>query len=148
MREVKDEIRQLIDELKNLSAKNETLRIQNDNANTKIRSLTEESKAWKTKYDSISMELRSFKVRSVQMDHQDLSKDYFLKPNPDGAIGHQYVIEYQTAIDELMKTSRYLIKFLVFLFQSFFPFFFFDFSFFIFFFCFLGQVNQPTFCSP
>ncbi|KAI7893447.1 uncharacterized protein EV154DRAFT_479451 [Mucor mucedo] len=106
VREVKDEIRQLIDELKNLSAKNETLRIQNDNANTKIRSLTEESKSWKTKYDSISMELRSFKVKSVHMDHQDLSKDYFLKPNEDGAIGHQYIIEYQTAIDELMKTSR------------------------------------------
>lgn len=64
------------------------------------------------------MELRSFKVKSVHMDHQDLSNDYFLKPNPDGAIGHQYIIEYQTAIDELMKTSRYLIKFCLF-FRSF-----------------------------
>lgn len=54
------------------------------------------------------MELRSFKVRSIQVDHhQDIAKEFFLKPNPNGAIGQQYIIEYQTAIDELMKTSRY-----------------------------------------
>ncbi|KAI8077222.1 hypothetical protein BDF21DRAFT_400383, partial [Thamnidium elegans] len=82
VREVKDEIKQLIDELKNLSTKNETLRIQNENADIKIRNLTEESKIWKTKYDNINVELRSFKR-------------------------HQYIIEYQTAIDELMKTSRF-----------------------------------------
>lgn len=52
------------------------------------------------------MELRSFKVKSVHMDHQDLSKEFFLKPTSQGAIGHQYIIEYQTAIDELMRTSR------------------------------------------
>ncbi|KAI8094222.1 hypothetical protein BDF21DRAFT_331557 [Thamnidium elegans] len=106
VREVKDEIKQLIDELKNLSTKNETLRIQNENADIKIRNLTEESKNWKTKYDNINVELRSFKVRSIHIDHQDISKEFFLKPIPNGAIGHQYIIEYQTAIDELMKTSR------------------------------------------
>lgn len=52
------------------------------------------------------MELRSFKVKSIHMDHQDLSQEFFLKPNPKGAIGQQFIIEYQTAIDELMKTSR------------------------------------------
>lgn len=55
------------------------------------------------------MELRSFKVKSVHLDHQDLSKEYFLKPTPNGAIGHQFIIEYQTAIDELMKSSRYIL---------------------------------------
>lgn len=39
-------------------------------------------------------------------ENQDLQRDYFLKPVANGAIGHQYIIEYQTAIDELMKTSR------------------------------------------
>lgn len=106
VREVKDEIKQLIDELKNLSSKNETLRIQNETAESTIRSLTEETKVWKTKYESINMELRSFKVKSVHLDHQDLSKEYFLKPTANGAIGHQFIIEYQTAIDELMKSSR------------------------------------------
>lgn len=52
------------------------------------------------------MELRSFKVKSVALDNQDLSTDFFLKPNSNGAIGHQFIIEYQSAIDELMKTSR------------------------------------------
>lgn len=106
VREVKAEIKQLIDELKNLSSKNETLRIQNETAESTIRSLTEETKVWKTKYESINMELRSFKVKSVHLDHQDLSKEYFLKPTANGAIGHQFIIEYQTAIDELMKSSR------------------------------------------
>lgn len=52
------------------------------------------------------MELRSFKVNSMDLDSQDLSKEFFLKPNSNGAIGQQFVIEYQTAIDDLMKTSR------------------------------------------
>jgi hypothetical protein len=39
-------------------------------------------------------------------ENQDLQKEYFLKPVTNGAIGHQFIIEYQTAIDELMKTSR------------------------------------------
>jgi hypothetical protein len=36
----------------------------------------------------------------------DPSKELFLKPTPKGAIGHPYIIEYQTAIDELMQVSR------------------------------------------
>lgn len=52
------------------------------------------------------MELRSFKVNSIMLDKQDMSQDFFMKPNPKGAIGQQFVIEYQTAINDLMKTSR------------------------------------------
>jgi hypothetical protein len=49
------------------------------------------------------MELRNYKVKSMQFDP---SKELFLKPTPKGAIGHPYIIEYQTAIDELMQVSR------------------------------------------
>lgn len=45
----------------------------------------------------------------MDVDNEDLSQEFFLKPNPHGAIGQQFVIEYQTAIDDLMKTSRYPI---------------------------------------
>ncbi|KAI7905497.1 uncharacterized protein BX663DRAFT_499944 [Cokeromyces recurvatus] len=106
VREVKAEIKQLIDELKNLSSKNEALRLQNEEANNEIRHLTQETKSWKRKYESASTELRSFKVQSINLDQQDLSKEFFLRPISKGAIGHQFVIEYQAAIDDLMKTSR------------------------------------------
>ncbi|ORE10337.1 hypothetical protein BCV72DRAFT_221648 [Rhizopus microsporus var. microsporus] len=106
VKEVKNEIRILIEELKSLSEKNESLRIQKEQADATIQSLTEETKSWKTKYEGISMELRNYKVRSMQFDHNDISKEFFLKPTSNGAIGHQYIIEYQTAIDELMRTSR------------------------------------------
>ncbi|KAI9483555.1 MAG: hypothetical protein EXX96DRAFT_558627 [Benjaminiella poitrasii] len=106
VREVKAEIKQLIDELKQLSSKNESLRVQNEKAGNEVRHLTQEIKSWKRKYESASIELRSFKVQSVNLDQRDLSKEFFLRPDPKGAIGHQYVIEYQSAIDELMKTSR------------------------------------------
>lgn len=65
------------------------------------------NKSWKRKYETVSMELRSFKVIPMDIDNEDLSREFFLKPNPNGAIGQQFVIEYQTAIDDLMKTSRY-----------------------------------------
>ncbi|CAO3664699.1 unnamed protein product [Rhizopus stolonifer] len=104
VQEVKSEIRNLIVELKNLSEKNETLRVQKEQADAAIQSLTEESKSWKTKYESIHAELRNYKVKSMQFDPNDLSR--LLKPTTTGAIGHQFIIEYQTAIDELMRTSR------------------------------------------
>ncbi|KAG0749092.1 hypothetical protein G6F57_005882 [Rhizopus arrhizus] len=103
VQEVKNEIRILIDELKSLSEKNESLRSQKEQADITIQSLTEEAKSWKTKYESINMELRNYKVKSMQFDP---SKELFLKPTPKGAIGHPYIIEYQTAIDELMQVSR------------------------------------------
>ncbi|KAL9544193.1 hypothetical protein MBANPS3_007742 [Mucor bainieri] len=106
VREVKQEIKQLIEELKNLSGKNETLRIQNEKAEAEIRNLSQETKSWRRKYETVSMELRSFKVKSVALDNQDISTDFLIKPSAKGAIGHQFIIDYQSAIEELLKTSR------------------------------------------
>jgi hypothetical protein len=36
----------------------------------------------------------------------DTTSELFLKPTPSGVIGQNYIIDYQTAIDDLMKTSR------------------------------------------
>ncbi|CAO3698240.1 unnamed protein product [Rhizopus stolonifer] len=104
VKEVKAEIRVLIKELKNLSEKNENLRSEKEQTNATIYSLTEEAKTWKTKYESISMELRNYKAKSIQFDPNDVSR--LLKPTPNGAIGHPYIIEYQRAIDDLMIASR------------------------------------------
>ncbi|KAI8636468.1 hypothetical protein BD408DRAFT_426099 [Parasitella parasitica] len=106
VREVKNEIKQLVEELKSLSDKNENLRIQNEKADIEIRSLSQETRSWRRKYETISMELRSFKTRSIAIEGQDLSTNFLLKPTPNGAIDHQFIIDYQSAIDELMKTSR------------------------------------------
>ncbi|KAI9247869.1 hypothetical protein BY458DRAFT_526835 [Sporodiniella umbellata] len=104
VQEVKSEIRLLIDELKSLSEKNESLRLDKEKSDAAVLALTEESKRWKTKYESINMELRNYKVKSIQFDISDVSK--LIKPTPKGAVGHSCIIEYQTAIDELMKASR------------------------------------------
>ncbi|KAI8876796.1 hypothetical protein K501DRAFT_288716 [Backusella circina FSU 941] len=108
VKEVKDEIKQLIEELKNLSTKNEELRTKKDTLDSTITTLTEELKSWKTKYESAHFELRSFKAKSVQYEPplHDTTNELFLKPTPTGVIGQNYIIDYQTAIDDLMKTSR------------------------------------------
>jgi hypothetical protein len=65
-------------------------------------------KSWKSKYESAHFELRSFKAKSVQYEAplHDTTSELFLKPTPSGVIGQNYIIDYQTAIDDLMKTSR------------------------------------------
>ncbi|KAI8986946.1 hypothetical protein BDB01DRAFT_784030 [Pilobolus umbonatus] len=105
VRKVKDEIKQLLGELKNLSSTNEELRIEKEQAEETIQQLTAENKTLKSKCDNMSIELRSFKARSLYIDKLDLQPE-FLKPNKQGAINQQHVIEYQTAVDELIRTSR------------------------------------------
>ncbi|KAI9252453.1 hypothetical protein BY458DRAFT_523041 [Sporodiniella umbellata] len=102
---VKNESRQLIEELKQLSEKNENLRMEKERAENEIERLCEESKAWRTRYESLQSEMRTYKVRSVQYDPGDaLSR--VLKPTSKGAIEHPLILEYQKAIDALMQTSR------------------------------------------
>ncbi|KAI8370242.1 hypothetical protein BD560DRAFT_396821 [Blakeslea trispora] len=106
VREVKNEMKQLIEEIKNLSVKNEELRSEKEKADTQIKAMADEMKAWKRKYETISMELRSFKVKSISLENANVPSELLLKPSSKGAIAHQYIIDFQTAIDELMRTSR------------------------------------------
>ncbi|KAI8365051.1 hypothetical protein EDC96DRAFT_510303 [Choanephora cucurbitarum] len=106
VREVKNEMKQLIEEIKSLSSKNEALRVEKEKADAQIKTMTDEMKAWKRKYETVSMELRSFKVKSISLENANVPNELLLKPSLKGAIAHQYIIDFQTAIDELMKTSR------------------------------------------
>ncbi|KAG1378459.1 hypothetical protein G6F61_005816 [Rhizopus arrhizus] len=97
VQDVKSEIRILIDELKNLSEKNERLRIEKEQTEQRVRSITEEANAWRAKYESIRVKSMPSKV----------AKDVFwIKPTAQGAIDQTTLMEYQRAMDTLMEASR------------------------------------------
>ncbi|KAI8977322.1 hypothetical protein BDF20DRAFT_559339 [Mycotypha africana] len=115
VQEVKSEMKQLIGEIKTLSGKNETLRKQNEKAENEVKRLTQEVKSWKRKYDTISMELRSFKgatsttlaENASNHYHADVTEELFIQPISKGAIPHQHITDYQSAINDLIHTSHY-----------------------------------------
>ncbi|KAG0166405.1 component of the polarisome [Apophysomyces sp. BC1015] len=105
--EVKKETSKLLEELKILSTKNDELRASKDKAEQRARQLEEETKEWKSKYENARQQLRNLKGTSSsdELQQRDIVKDYLLQPTRDGAISHDHIVTYQTAIDTLSRSA-------------------------------------------
>ncbi|KAF7727058.1 component of the polarisome [Apophysomyces ossiformis] len=108
VQEVKTETSKLLEELKSLSAKNDELRTSKEQAEQRTRQLEDEVKEWQTKYESARQELRNIKgtLPSDELQSQDIMKDHLLQPTREGAIAHDHIVTYQTAIDALSRSAR------------------------------------------
>ncbi|EXX59201.1 Spa2p [Rhizophagus irregularis DAOM 197198w] len=107
--DVQKEATGLLEEIKEISKRNEELCAEKEEDAAKIKSLTGEINDWKNKYEKIRTELRNLKATSSfykEAPKVDIVKDNSLAPTPDGGIEESRIVSYQVAIDDLLRSGR------------------------------------------
>jgi len=107
--DVQKEATGLLEEIKEISKRNEELCAEKEEDAAKIKALMAEINDWKTKYDKIRTELRNLKATSSfykEAPKVDIVKDNSLAPTPDGGIEESKIVSYQVAIDDLLRSGR------------------------------------------
>ncbi|CAG8442542.1 17767_t:CDS:10 [Funneliformis caledonium] len=100
--DVQKEATGLLEEIKELSRRNDELYADKERDAIKIKDLTIELNEWKNKYDKTRTELRNLK----EAPKVDILKNNSLAPTSDGAIDELKIINYQVAIDDLLRAGR------------------------------------------
>ncbi|GBB87270.1 hypothetical protein RclHR1_13700001, partial [Rhizophagus clarus] len=107
--DVQKEATGLLEEIKEISKRNEELCAEKEVDATKIKALMTEINDWKNKYEKIRIELRNLKATSSfykEAPKVDIVKDNSLAPTPDGGIEETKIVSYQVAIDDLLRSGR------------------------------------------
>ncbi|RGB39043.1 hypothetical protein C1646_664967 [Rhizophagus diaphanus] len=107
--DVQKEATGLLEEIKEISKRNEELCAEKEDDAEKIKSLMGEINDWKNKYEKIRTELRNLKATSSfykEAPKVDIVKDNSLAPTPDGGIEESRIVSYQVAIDDLLRSGR------------------------------------------
>ncbi|CAO3624788.1 unnamed protein product [Mucor hiemalis] len=108
VRTVKQETKQMLDELKRLAIVNEELLSEKEKTDAIILKLQGELKEWQIKYEKTRIELRSIKASSItEFDHtKSIINENFLQPSRDGFISQDHIFSYQANIDNLLTVAR------------------------------------------
>ncbi|KAI7883812.1 uncharacterized protein EV154DRAFT_522467 [Mucor mucedo] len=108
VRDVKNETKQMLDELKRLAKINDELLSEKEKSDAQILKLEAELKDWQMKYDKTRIELRSIKASSmIETDGKgNLIKENFIQPSKDGFISQDHILTYQASIDDLLLSAR------------------------------------------
>ncbi|KAI8581600.1 hypothetical protein K450DRAFT_232101 [Umbelopsis ramanniana AG] len=107
--DVRREVTNLLEELKDLSRKNDEMTIEKEQALDKLSAVEKESKEWQRKFEKAKTELRNLKATSSfvrQPPKLEVLGDDLLRPTEDGAISQDNVINYQVAVDDLLRSGR------------------------------------------
>ncbi|GAB5586666.1 component of the polarisome [Umbelopsis nana] len=107
--DVRREVTNLLEELKELSRKNDEITIEKEQAQDKLSVVEKESKEWQRKFEKAKTELRNLKATSSfvrQPPKLEVLGDDLLRPTEDGAISQDHVINYQVAVDDLLRSGR------------------------------------------
>ncbi|CAM0141443.1 unnamed protein product [Umbelopsis sp. WA50703] len=107
--DVRREVNNLLEELKELSRKNDEISIEKEQALDKLSVVEKESKEWQRKFEKAKTELRNLKATSSfvrQPPKVEVLGDDLLRPTEFGAISQDHVINYQVAVDDLLRSGR------------------------------------------
>ncbi|KAH8549939.1 hypothetical protein BGW37DRAFT_428357 [Umbelopsis sp. PMI_123] len=105
--DVRREVTNLLEELKDLSRKNGEITIEKEQAQDKLSVVENESKEWQRKFEKAKTELRNLKGKERNKPPKlEVLGDDLLRPTEDGAISQDHVINYQVAVDDLLRSGR------------------------------------------
>nr|CAG8467166.1 4821_t:CDS:2 [Entrophospora candida] len=107
--DVQKEASKLLEEIQNLSKKNDELTLEIEQNVSNANLLKSEANEWKSKYEKTKTELRNLKATSSfykEAPKVDVVNDHGIKPTPDGVIDESKIASYQAAIDNLLRAGR------------------------------------------
>ncbi|KAL8850546.1 MAG: hypothetical protein Q9221_004503 [Calogaya cf. arnoldii] len=107
-REVKQEAAGFLNEMKMLSEQSQQTFEREANLTQQVHRLEEQVNEWKSRYARAKAQLRSLRTSSApfgQTDFQQLAQSGGLLQE-NGMVEDRHVIEYQVAIDELLRSAR------------------------------------------
>ncbi|CAO1631607.1 unnamed protein product [Parajaminaea phylloscopi] len=105
VQELRAEVESLVQEISQLSARNEELVGEKDQDLLVISDLNQQVQSFKRRYEQAKAELRQYKASS-QLYVAQSKADEFLVPTDKGAIADVNVSAFQTSIDELLVAAR------------------------------------------
>lgn len=105
IQELRAEVESLVQEISQLSARNEELIAEKDQDLLVISDLNQQVQSYKRRYEQAKVELRQYKATS-QLFVTQPKVDEFLIPTEKGAIADVNVTAFQTSIDELLTAAR------------------------------------------
>lgn len=126
VRELRNEIHSLVDELNALSTRNDELMAEREQDAERMNEMEAKVQEYKRKFDAIRIELRNLKgqshftgqaatercslsiATSTMFVSKPLSDDH-LPASADGNIEDVHVSSFQTAIDGLLTSARYVV---------------------------------------
>ena len=103
--ELKQEVSNLLEELRELSARNDEMQADRDNDVVVIKDLNAQMANYKRLYEAAKTELRNLKATS-QLYVQPPKADDFLPASDKGAIADVNLTAFQSSIDELLAAAR------------------------------------------
>ena len=103
--ELKEEVSNLLEELRELSARNDEMQADRDNDVVVIKDLNAQMANYKRLYETAKTELRNLKATS-QLYVQPPKADDFLPASEKGAIADVNLTAFQSSIDELLAAAR------------------------------------------
>lgn len=103
---LKHEIEGLVDTLKEMNMRQDDLANEREADLEKIRSLEEEVKEWKGRYEHAKTELRELKATSQLFVKPTKADDDYMPTSPGGAIMDSHVTRFQSSIDDLLISGR------------------------------------------
>ncbi|GAC96071.1 hypothetical protein PHSY_003650 [Pseudozyma hubeiensis SY62] len=103
--ELKQEVSNLLEELRELSARNDEMQADRDNDIVVIKDLNAQMANYKRLYETAKTELRNLKATS-QLYVQPPKADDFLPASEKGAIADVNLTAFQSSIDELLAAAR------------------------------------------
>ncbi|KAL1917271.1 uncharacterized protein VTP21DRAFT_4927 [Calcarisporiella thermophila] len=107
--DIRQELTALLEEIKDLSRHNEEMAAEREQQESTIRTLTQQNKEWKSKYESLKIELRGLRCTNsfiYEAPRTDMVRDGYLVPSQNGVVDYARVIAYQLAVDELLCAGR------------------------------------------
>jgi hypothetical protein len=105
IQDLRSEIESLIQEIQQLSSRNEELVAEKDQDLVVARDLNQQLVSYKRKYEQAKTELRQYKATS-QLYVQPPKTDEFMPTSDRGIIADVNVTAFQSSIDELLATAR------------------------------------------
>ncbi|KAG8932703.1 component of the polarisome [Tulasnella sp. 418] len=103
---LRQEMQSLVDELRDLSSRNDQLTAEKEADQATIYNLTSQVKDYKRKYEHAKTELRNFKATSQLFHPQSPRSDDQLPIAENGGILDIHVTAFQSAIDGLLSAAR------------------------------------------
>ncbi|KDN47169.1 hypothetical protein K437DRAFT_267943 [Tilletiaria anomala UBC 951] len=105
VQELQGQVGSLMEELKELSTRNDEMMAENDSSNVVIRDLNQQVQSYKRKYENAKTELRTLKATS-QLYVKPPKADDFIPASDKGAIADVHLTAFQSSIDELLAAAR------------------------------------------
>jgi hypothetical protein len=103
--ELRGEVSSLVEELRQLSGRNDELLCDKDNDQAIIRDLNGQVASYRRKYENAKTELRNLKATS-QLFVQPPKADDFMPPTESGAVADIALTGFQSSIDDLLAAAR------------------------------------------